>query len=61
MWTMDVKSFLIVRSTNSVEWNRLGKLVIYLILRAGKPIQDWKRNGLLIILLSGDGIVGQVG
>ena len=58
---MDVKSFLIVRSTNSVEWNRLGKLVIYLILRAGKPIQDWKRNPLLIILLSGDGIVGQVG
>ena len=44
-----------------MEQNRLGKLVICLILRVGKPIQDWERDGSLMILSPGDGIVGQVG
>ena len=58
---MDIKNFSIVRSTDGVEQNRLGKLVICLILRVGKPIQDWERDGSLMILSPGDGIVGQVG
>ena len=58
---MDIKNFSIVRSTDGVEQNRLGKLVICLILRVGKPIQDWERDGSPIILSPGDGMEGQVG
>ena len=43
-----------------MEQNRLEKLVIYLVLRVGKPIQDWERDGLLMILSPGDGIVDQI-
>ena len=55
---MDIKNFSIVRSTDGVEQNRLGKLAICLVLRIWKPIQNWERDGLLMILLPEDGIVG---
>ena len=58
---MDIKNFSIVRSTDGVGQNRLGKLAICLVLRIWKLIQNWKRDGSPIILSPGDGMEGQVG
>ena len=44
-----------------MEQNRLGKLAICLVLRIWKPIQNWERDGLPMILSPRDRMEGQMG